>query len=54
MYKKSKTDCSDLVHISVILNIDLAGKSIYVTLVDNDLYSKETILNHNRKATTCA
>ena len=47
----SKNNYTDPVHISLILNVDLAQKLFYVRPVDNNFHSKKAIRNHNRKAT---
>ena len=48
--KKSQNDCTGSVNISIILNVDLAQKPLYVRPVDNNLDTKKAIRNHNRKA----
>lgn len=52
--KKSKNNYIGPVHISVILNVDLAQKSLYLKPVDNNIRSEKTIRKHNWKAAPCA
>ena len=51
--KISKNDHNDPVHISVILKVDLAEKSLHVRPVEKDLQTKKAIRNGNRRATAC-
>ena len=52
--KISKNDHNDPVHISIILKVDLAEKSLHVRPVEKDLQTKKAIRNGNRRATACS